>query len=276
MKRVRGFIRLYAAAKITCLIIASLIVATGGLPDMSHALITILTALASLTSVTIINDYFDIEKDKTRKLKRPLCMELITKDNAVALSAFLFTLSLALSHYFLNPFCTALILINTIIVIIYSYNKERSPLTELYQGYFNGSVILFGGLSISPGNIAITKLILILSTLIALTSSARKIAHNIDNQDGIKYRKNTLATYYGDRMAGMISSSLLIIAIFISIIPIASLGIKYQYIISVADIILAYSGLRLLINTRYAMESHRFVKISMILILIAFLVSALS
>ena len=278
MKRYAGFIRIYPMAKVLILIIASTIIATGGLPQITHTAITILTALISLISLIIINDCFDIEQDKTRKLKRPLAEEQIQKETVIPLAVLLFTISLALSHYFLNHLCTAIIIINTLIIIIYSRYKEKSPLSDIYLGYFNGSIILFGGLSINPENTAITKLILILAALVALTSAARKIAHSIDSQNGKKFKRITLATYYSDKTAAIISASFLIAAIFISIIPTTLLGQNYQnylYTISIADIILAYAGLRILINTKYAMESQRFIKISMIIIIIAFIACAL-
>jgi len=275
MKRVTGFARIYPMTKVLTLIIAIQIIATGDLPQLTHASITILTALISLTSLTIINDYFDIKEDKTRKLKRPLAQDQITEESAIALATLLFSISLALSHYFLTPACTFILIINTIIMTIYSYYKEKSPLCAIYQGYFNGSVIIFGGFSTNPQNTAIIKLIVILASLIALTSAARKIMHSIDSQNSIKYKRITLATYYGDKTASIISASLIIITIFLSIIPTATLGQNYLYMISIADIILAYAGLRILINTKHAMESQRFIKISMIIIMFSFIVTAL-
>ncbi len=274
----KGFTRIRPTIKVLALIIITQIVATGALPQMTLALATMLTAIISLTSLTIINDYFDIEQDKTRKLKRPLTQEQITKESAIAFAAILFSISLALSYYFLNPVCTAIIIVNTIIVIVYSYYKEKSPLGAIFLGYFNGSIIIFAGYSTSPQNIAIIKLIVIFAALIALTSAARKIAHSIDSQDGIKYKRVTLATQYGDKTAAIASSSLVIIAIFLSILPATVHGQNHQnylYIIGIADTILAYSGLRLLINTKYAMESQRFIKISMVIIMISFLVIAM-
>jgi len=111
--------------------------------------------------------------------------------------------------------------------------------------------------------------------LIILTSSAKKIAHTIHNSDGIKYKRITIATYYGDRTAGIIAGSLAIIAIFISVVPMEVLGQNYRYLISVADIILAYAGFRLLINPAFAAESQRFIKIGMIIIMVSFLVGAI-
>ena len=275
MKRVTGFARIYPMIKVLILIIAIQIIATGDLPQITHASITILTALVSLTSLTIINDYFDIKEDKTRKLKRPLAQDQITEGSAIALATLMFSISLALSHYFLTPACTLLLIINTIIMTIYSHYKEKSPLCAIYQGYFNGSVILFGGLSTNPQNTAIIKLTIIVASLIALTSTARKIMHSIDSQNGIKYKRITLATYYGDKTAAITSASLIIITIFLSIIPTTTLGQNYLYMISIADIILAYAGLRILINTKYAMESQRFIKLSMIIIMLSFVVAAL-
>ncbi|MCK5698343.1 MAG: UbiA family prenyltransferase [Candidatus Aenigmarchaeota archaeon] len=275
MKRVTGFARICPMIKVLALIIATRIIATGDLPEITHTSITIITALVSLTSLTIINDYFDIKEDKTRKLKRPLAQDQITEESAIALATLLFSISLALSHYFLTPICTFILIINTIIITIYSHYKEKSPMCAIYRGYFNGSIILFGSFSTNPQNTAIIKLTVILALLIALTSAARKIMHSIDGQNGIKYKRITLATYYGDKTAAIISASLIIATIFLSIIPAATLGQNYLYMISIADIILTYAGLRILINTKYAMESQRFIKISMIIIMISFVVAAL-
>lgn len=278
MKRVAGFIRIYPVTKVLALVTASQIIAIGGFPQITQIISTILVALTSLISLTIINDYFNIEQDKIRKLKRPLTLEQISKESSIILSTILFATSIVLSNYLLNSICTYIILTNTIMTVIYSRYKEKSPFSDGYLGCFNGSLVLFGGFSTNPPNTPIIELMILLAILIALTSTARKIAHSIDNLNGNKYKRTTIATYYGDKTAAIIASSLIMITIFLSIIPASSdiLGQNYRYAISIADIILAYSGLRILVSTKHAIETQRFTKISMIIIIISFLVGALS
>ncbi len=275
MKRLIDFIRPYLLAKVLMVLILAQIVATGGLPNIALLLAASATASIALISLTIINDYFDEESDKTRKLRRPIAHGHVSKDEAIVLAAFLFSISILMSGYFLSTISTTILIINIIAILIYSSLKDKTPFTDPLRGYFNGAVALFGGFSVNPENTGVAKLIIVLSALIILTSTAKKIAHSIHNADGIKFKRITIATYYGDRAAGIIAGSLAIIAIFLSVIPMELLGQNYRYLISVADIILAYAGFRLLINPAFAAESQRFIKIGMIIIMISFLVGAI-
>ena len=274
MKRLVDFIRPYLLAKVLMVLIFAQIVATGGLPNIAVLLAASATATIALVSLTIINDYFDADTDKIRKLRRPIAHDHVSKDDAIVLAAFLFSVSILISGFFLSTISTALLIINTIAILIYSTLKDKTPFTDPIRAYFNGAVALFAGFAVNP-HVEVAKIIIVFSLLIILTSSAKKIAHTIHNSDGIKYKRITIATYYGDRAAGMVAGSLAIIAIFLSVIPMEVLGQNYRYLISVADIILAYAGFRLLINPAFAAESQRFIKIGMIIIMVSFLVGAI-
>ncbi|VVB61131.1 Digeranylgeranylglyceryl phosphate synthase [uncultured archaeon] len=221
----------------------------------------------------IFNDYFDIESDMINKPKRPLPSGRIKQKEAMALGLVLAFFGIV-AAYRLN--INALLLAGANLAILYTYSrmKETTPFGNIVVAYLAGSVFLFGGIAVSS-----VQKVWILALLSALATFAREITKDIEDIKGDKFRKTTLATYYGDKVAGIIGGSILIAAIFLSILPLRMhiFGARYLYGIFVADCIFAYCAYRLVAEpTKYASDNARLEKVGMWAALVAFIVGAMS
>ncbi len=220
----------------------------------------------------IFNDYFDIESDMVNKPGRPLPSGRIKPKEAMALGMVLAILGI-IAAYKLNIYALLLAGANLAILYTYSRMKETTPFGNVVVAYLAGSVFLFGGIAVS----SIDK-VWILALLSALATLAREITKDIEDVKGDKFRKTTLATYYGDKIAGIIGGSVLIAAIFLSILPLKMglFGERYLYTIFVADCIFAYCAYRLVAEpTKYASDNARLEKVGMWAALVAFIVGTM-
>lgn len=221
----------------------------------------------------IFNDYFDLESDAINKPKRPIPAGKIRKKEAMALGIALAALGIS-AAYRLNVSALVLAVINIAILYAYSRMKEATPFGNFAVAYLAGSVFLFGGLA--GGSI---ERVWILALLSGLATLAREITKDIEDVKGDKFRKTTLATYYGDKVAGIVGGIVLILAIFLSILPLRThlFGAKYLYVIFVADSIFAYCAYRLVADpSKYATDNTRLEKIGMWAALVAFIVGAMT
>ena len=229
---------------------------------------TILSVSLLCAAGNIVNDYFDLESDMINKPKRPIPSGRIQKNEAMALGIILAIIGISASFH-LNISAFILAIINLTVLYTYSRIKQKTPFGNFVVAYLAGSVFLFGG--IAAGSI---EKVWILALLSGLATLAREITKDIEDVRGDKFRKTTLATYYGDKTAGIIAGVVLIFAIFLSILPLEMylFGKNYLYVIFVADCIFAYCAYRLVADpTKYASDNSRLEKVGMWVALAAFI-----
>ena len=232
-------------------------------------IIAVITTFLIFSGGNVINDYFDVEVDKINRPNRPIPSGRISKERAYNLAIAFFLIAGGLSTL-LNPYAIIIVWINIFFVYLYSKIKEKTPYGSLFVGYFVGSAFLFGGVI---SNIASLKILGILALLAFLSNVAREITKDIEDVDGDKYKKTTIATYYDDRTAGVVAAVLLFITILISVLPAPYMNEYYMYTIAVADMLFAYSAYRMINKPKeHASEMQKFEKIAMIVALIAFFV----
>lgn len=215
----------------------------------------------------VFNDYFDLESDAVNKPQRPIPSGRISEKAALVLGFTLAYLGI-FAAYSINKNTMFLGLINITILYFYSRIKEKTPFGNLVIAYLAGSVFLFAGLA--AGSLAKVG---ILAEMAGLATLAREITKDIEDERGDKFRKTTLATYYGDRIAGIVGGIVLISAIFLSTMPLKMdiFGTRYLYAIFVADCIFAYSAYRLVAEpAKYAADIQRLEKAGMLVALLAF------
>jgi len=232
---------------------------------------TIVSVALLCASGNIFNDYFDLESDIINKPNRPIPSGRIQKNEAMALGIILGFFGIS-SAFRLNTGALILAAINLTMLYTYSRVKETTPFGNFIVAYLAGSVFLFGGFAANS-----IKNVWILALLSGLATLSREITKDIEDVKGDKFRKTTLATYYGDKMAGMIAGVILIFAIFLSILPLQMnlFSKSYLYIIFIADCIFAYCAYRLVADpTKYASDNARLLKVGMWVALFAFIIGA--
>lgn len=250
--------------------LAALYIESASLFDVlsQTALFTIVSVALLCAAGNIFNDYFDLESDIINKPSRPIPSGKIQKNRAMALGIILAFFGIS-AAFRLNTNTLILAIINLAALYTYSRIKETTPFGNIIVAYLAGSIFLFGGLAANS-----IKNVWILALLSGLATLAREITKDIEDVKGDKFRKTTLATYYGDKMAGIIAGVILIFAIFLSILPLQMrfFSEKYLYIIFIADCIFAYCAYRLVADpTKYASDNARLLKVGMWVSLLAFI-----
>lgn len=243
-----------------------------GAISSSAGIFTFIAVLLLCAAGNIFNDYFDIESDIINKPKRPIPSGRISKNAAMALGLLLAALGIAAS-YKLNMASLVFSAANLTILYTYSRMKETTPFGNIVVAYLAGSVFLFGGIAVGSVN-----KVWMLALLSGLATFSREITKDIEDVKGDKFRKTTLATYYGDKIAGIAGGIILILAIFLSIMPLKLnfFSETYLYIIFVADCIFAYCAYRLVAEPKkYASDNARLLKVGMWVALAAFIVGTL-
>lgn len=215
----------------------------------------------------VINDYFDYEADKVNRPKRALPSKRISRKNALSYSLFLLLIGNVFA-LFLNFQMLIIALINTFIIVLYSWRlKKITLLGNFIVSWLAASIFLFA--SLLSGFITATVLILF---LVAFSSNVgREIVKTIEDVEGDKKIKaRTLPIVIGKNFAAWFSLIFILFAVLFSPLPYVFnlLSINYIYLVTVADILFLYSCFAIFISPK---KSQKMMKIAMFIALIAFL-----
>ena len=257
-----------AILSIVAVLVSAVLVGFYGLPQIAIACVVVF--LISGAGM-VINDYFDYEADKINRPKRPLPSGRISKRNALVYSLVLFAIGNLLT-IFLNIQMTALAVVNTLLLIAYSWKlKKVILLGNFVVSYATASIFIFGGLL--SGFITATTLIL---SLIAFSgNTGREITKTIEDMEGDrKIGARTLAIAAGKNVAAWVAIIFVIFAVLFSPLPYIFhlLSINYIYLITICDAVFLCSCFAILISPR---KSQKMMKIAMFTGLIAFLVGTI-
>jgi geranylgeranylglycerol-phosphate geranylgeranyltransferase len=219
----------------------------------------------------VINDYFDYEADKINRPKRALPSKKISRDFALKYSLILLLLG-NIFALFLNFQMLVIALVNTFLVIIYSWKLKKVVLLGNFTvSWLAASIFLFGSLLSS----FITATIFILFLMAFSSNIGREIAKAIEDVEGDKKIKaRTLPIVAGRNFAAWIAAIFIIFAVLFSFLPYIFylLDIKYLLIVTIADIIFLYSCFAIFLSPK---KSQKMMKIAMFIALIAFLVGTI-
>ncbi len=201
-----------------------------------------------LTAGTMgINDYFDREIDAVNAPDRPIPSGILKPIDALILGMSLVLLGVTVS-IFLN-LATFLIAIFSAILMIY-YNIKGK-----YTGFLGNLIVsicvslpfVFGG---AVAN-SLSGVLLTFSLMAFLANTGREVTKGIADIEGDK-KKNvkTLAIIYGPKFAAKITILFYFTAVIISTFPLLMgwLSLLYGILVSVTDIGLIYSSLRLFLH----------------------------
>lgn len=219
----------------------------------------------------VINDYFDVEMDKINAPKRPIPSGKISKKGALIYSIILFVAGIGFAGL-INKQCLVLACINTLLEFAYSWKAKRMFFVgNIVDSWFVLSSFLFGSMIVT-GIMSTSFVVIIICLLAFLSNMGREIFGDIEDIVGDKAVKaETLPVKLGAKKAGLIASFFIIAAIILSFIPLYFhlLGRYYLYIVILADILFLYS------LTKNAHATQKWMRIAMIVALIAFIVGIL-
>ncbi|AIZ56961.1 digeranylgeranylglyceryl phosphate synthase [Candidatus Methanoplasma termitum] len=219
--------------------------------------------LAFIIGGNSINDYIDVEIDRTAHPERPLPRGEISPTTARNIGIAGLVVSCALSVAMLSIIVTAIVLIAAVLMISYELLlKQRGFIGNVVIAILTGMIFLFGGAVVNS-----LESNIIIAAMAALVSIGREIAKDIQDMESDEGRK-TLPMAIGKKNAAMIGAVFFILGPVLSIWPIFDdmFGWLY-YIVFIADALFIYSAF---IIFRRADVSQKVAKYAMFIALIAF------
>ncbi len=216
-----------------------------------------------------LNDYMDRETDEINHPERPIPSGDITPEKTIVFSGILFAIGLILS-FLLDPWLPQIIVILAVILMImYEVKfKKQGLVGNLIISLLTGMVFLFGG-SIY-GELELPAL---LGLLAFFATGGREIIKDIQDLEGDLDRK-TFPMIVGPKKAEYTAVSFIVLGVIFSPIPfiLGLFSIYYLIVVLLANGIFIYSLLLL----KSPAKSQKFIKVAMVVALIAFLIGGLT
>ena len=264
---------------------------TGGLALLTSLAITkgtinLETALLAFFSMAFItsagfsiNDYFDKESDTIIKPQRPIPSGALSLKQVVAISAFLFTLGLALAA-FINTLSFAILLIDSVLLLIYSMRVKRKSgfAANILVGILTGTAFLYGEATIF-NNISLISLSLYPIAFGTIGGNVLRDVLSLEGDSKVGYP--TLPQKIGNTGAVKVAAFFFIACGVLAPLPyfIGQFTVYYLPLILLWSVLLIYSSIRLVTSTSTVAnvkKYERIVTMSMILLPLALILEALS
>ncbi|MEF8875003.1 MAG: UbiA family prenyltransferase [Candidatus Thermoplasmatota archaeon] len=217
----------------------------------------------------VLNDYMDRETDEINHPDRPIPSGEVSPKSALIFSETMFGIGVILS--FLLPLYLPQIIVLSAVTLLVTYElrfKKKGFAGNLMISGLTGMLFIFGG-SIYG------KLFLpvILGVLAFLSSVGREIMKDIQDLKG-DLDRNTFPMRVGPETAKRTALLFVVFAVALSPFPyiLDLLPISYLGIVIIADTIFIYSLLLL----KSAERTQKFIKLAMVVALVAFLIGGLT
>jgi geranylgeranylglycerol-phosphate geranylgeranyltransferase len=249
-------------------------------PDIpvNQVLLAGLSAACVLSGGNIINDYFDIEADKTNKPWRPVPSGHISMSDTLMLAIVFFMAGVGISHA-INKYCLAVAILNTVILILYArYSKRLLLVSNLSISYLVASVFVYGALSTVGYSQTVAGGRQLLAVVVAcsfLMTLAREIVKDIEDIEGdSRVYATSIPIKIGEKKSSLLAASIGVLAVAASLTPIFQHAVgfntlAYTIFIIIADLIFLVSF------TMHPALAQRTMVAGMALSLIAFLSGSL-
>lgn len=214
-----------------------------------------------------LNDYIDIEIDRTAHPERPLPRGEITPDTAKYLGIGCLALACVMS-FFLNLESAICVIIAAVLMISYEmFLKQRGFVGNLTIAILTGAIFIFGGAIV--GDLTAN---IVIATMAVLVSIGREIAKDIEDMESDEGRR-TLPMIIGVHNATIIAATFFILGPALSVYPFFTdmFGPLYCLVL-VADAMFIYASFILRIDAHKAQKTAKF---AMMVALIAFVLGVI-
>jgi geranylgeranylglycerol-phosphate geranylgeranyltransferase len=247
--KIIGLIRLFRpelpfAAGVTVLV--GEMVALGGLPSLSQALLGFTCVFLLSASALILNDVFDLEVDRVNAPERAIPSGTVTVGEAVGLSVPV-TLGGLAAALAIGPSALVFTVFIWVIGFLYNWKFKRSGLLgNLMVATSVGACFILGGMAV--GGLT-NRLVWFMALGAFLIDLAEEIAGDAMDMEGDRLLgSRSLALRFGRMAALRVSAGLFALLFVLSLLPLIRgwLGIQYLLAIIVADACLLYFTVRLL------------------------------
>ncbi|MCL2509878.1 MAG: geranylgeranylglycerol-phosphate geranylgeranyltransferase [Methanomassiliicoccaceae archaeon] len=235
---------------------------------VQNLVISCFVILAFMAGGNSLNDYIDIEIDRTGHPDRPLPRGEITPRTARTIGISGIAIACLLSVAMLSVVITVVVVIAAALMVSYElFLKQRGFVGNITIAVLTGMIFLFGGAVVGNiwGNV-------IVAAMAALVSIGREIAKDIQDMSSDEGRK-TLPMMIGVKKAAIAGAVFFILGPILSVWPLFDDMFGWLYcIVFVADALFIYSAF--IIFSR-ADVSQRVAKIAMFIALIAFVLGVI-
>jgi geranylgeranylglycerol-phosphate geranylgeranyltransferase len=235
------------------------------------SLLGFLTGFLLSSYSMVVNDYYDLEVDKINAPNRPLPSGKVSIKQAITFAITLLILGLTLSLLIdIKNFIIAVVF--AFIAWIYNFKVKKLGILG------NSLVSLSVAIPYIYGSVAVERAFDWLIYCLALTSFlanlGREVVKTIADVEGDKVRGvKSVARVHGLRFAGMLSSTLFLLAVLSTLIPILlGVGIVFTVVIMVPNTIFIYLSIKILKDYRKdgAKKVKNMALVGMLIGLIAF------
>ena len=221
-------------------------VALGGLPSLSQALLGFTCAFLLSASALILNDVFDLEVDRVNAPERSIPSGSVSVREAIGLSVPV-TLGGLAAALAMGTSTLVFGVFIWVIGFLYNWKFKRSGLPgNLLVATSVGSCFILGGLAVGqPGN----RLVWFLALGAFLIDLAEEIAGDAMDMEGDKLLgSRSLALQFGRTAALRVSAGIFALLLILSPLPLIRgwMGIQYLLAILVADSALIFFTVKLL------------------------------
>ena len=215
-----------------------------------------------------LNDYVDVEIDRTAHPTRPVPSGQLTAIQARNIGIGMLVLSALLSLLTLDPYSIGIVIIAVVLMFSYEmYSKQRGLIGNITIAVMSGMVFLLAGALVGDwtANIAV-------GGMAALVTVGREISKDIEDMDSDIGRR-TLPMSIGVRNASIIASIFYIAGPVLSWYPLVQDPANYMYYsVILADIAFFYCAYKVFSDPHTAQKKA---KIGMLFGLLAFILSAI-
>jgi len=215
-----------------------------------------------------LNDYVDVEIDRTAHPTRPVPSGQLTAIQARNIGIGMLVLSALLSLLTLDPYSIGIVIIAVILMFSYEmYSKQRGLIGNITIAVMTGMVFLLAGALVGDwtANIAV-------GGMAALVTVGREISKDIEDMDSDIGRR-TLPMSVGVRNASIIASIFYIAGPVLSWYPLIQDPANYMYYsVILADMAFFYCAYKVFSDPHTAQKKA---KIGMLFGLLAFILSAI-
>ena len=195
---------------------------------LCKGLIAFLSFCFIASVVYIINDIFDLEKDRLHEVKknRPLAKGSVSIKEAMALVVILFLCAVGVMIYMNNYVCVFLLMLYLIINILYSFKLKNVPIVDIAI-LTSGFVIrvVYGGLCIG---IEISSWLCLTVMSMAFYLSLGKRRNEIDKIGGKKNTREVLKYYTRSYLDKFMYLCLTLTIVFYSLWTTTNMNLKYN------------------------------------------------
>jgi len=244
-----------------------------------ETILLIFFSMAFITSAGFsINDYFDRESDAVIKPKRPIPSGIFSLKQVVALSAFLFTVGLALA-FLINWLSFVILLVDSILLVTYSsvIKKKSGFVANILVGLLVGTAFIYGEATVSQ-QISLVSLSLY---PICFGTIGGNILRDILSLEGdSKTGYPTLPKTIGNKTSVRIAAFFFTLTATLAPLPFfLQFGYYYLTLIILWSILLVYASIRLvtsnptLPNVR---KYERLITMSMMLLILSLIIEAIT